>query len=438
MNIAELFVNLGVTGTKKTKDALGEVKGGLKEAGSMALETKAAIIAAMYAVERMFSASNKLGSGLTNFNAELGVSTDTLQRYQYAAQQVGVSNETVAGSFKSLQSSMTKILMGEGIPKGLARVALTVGGMEPGDILEYQKNPEKLIQKLQEYAQKETNIGLRNENLKGFGLGDDMIAALSRNAFRPEVMQKAPVYSDREIKALDKNNAAWKNLGQRIEMAFGRFNAKHGGEIIEGITKIADATFRLIDALTQLAEKVEAFQKLHDVISFIADAVGFTSNAYSGGKKVIEGRFSEADAEKAGQQTEKFEKANPFFMSMYEKLFGKDTTKALMDAAAAAKERAKNLPPEQRQIPLFGPPSVPEGSTIKQNPNTGMPAPSRLVPAMPAGAVNNNQKTSQIDVNINQTNNFNSSPNDPGKVTQNLKDSARAAFRQSAAQTVGA
>src|SRR5690606_31861901 len=100
------------------------------------------------------------------------------------------------------------------------------------------------------------HAGLRNEVLKSFGLGDDMIAALTRNAFTPEVMAKAPLYSDAEIERLDKANAAWKNLGQTIQMAFGRFNSEYGPEMVQNISNLVPEVIRLTEAFTQLADKM--------------------------------------------------------------------------------------------------------------------------------------------------------------------------------------
>lgn len=277
MNIGELFLNLGIKGTEKTVSSLGNVKKSMGELGSTSLEAKAAIVGAMYALERMFASSNAQGAALTNFNATLGVSAKTLQQYQYAARQVGVSNQEVEGSFRGLQSAITKTLMGEGAPKGLARLSMVTGDMTPADLLKMQKNPELLLQKLQEYAKREQNIGLRNETLKSFGLGDQMIAALSRGAFRQDVLNRAPIYSDRELGSLDKANAAWSNLANKIEMAVGKFNARHGLQLVNDISKITDAVLKLAEAFLKLAEKLKIFEVIGTVFkgwTMIFDSLG--------------------------------------------------------------------------------------------------------------------------------------------------------------------
>lgn len=273
MTIGELTLQLGVKGADKAVGSLTEVKKGLSETASTSIEAKAAIVGMMYALERLFAASGKAGTDLSNFNAVAGVSVQTLQQYQYAARQVGVSNQEVEGSFKTLQGVMTKTLMGEGAPKGMARVSQLTGGITNADIEKFAKSPDLLIQRLQQYASKEKNVGLRNEVLKSFGLGDGMIASLSRNAYRPEVLAKAPTYSDKEVNSLDKANVAWSNLGNKIEMAFGHFNAAHGGALVSDISKIVDQVVRLAEAFVVLAEKLQVFKMVGVMFKELASLV---------------------------------------------------------------------------------------------------------------------------------------------------------------------
>lgn len=245
----------------------------------MSLEAKAAIVGAMYALQRLFSTSGQAGTDLTNFNTLLGVSAKTLQQYQYAARQVGVSNQETESTFKNLQSTMTKLRMGESAPKGLAQVSLLTGGITGDDIDKFMKNPELLLQKLQVYAQKEKRLGVRNEALKSFGLSDNMVAALSRNAFQPNILKKAPVYSDKEINALDKANTAWSNLGTKISMAVGHLNAAHGGRFIKDLTILVDKVLQLTTALIKLANTLHLFDGIGKVVeglSLIFGGVGST------------------------------------------------------------------------------------------------------------------------------------------------------------------
>lgn len=273
MNIGELFVSLGIKGSDKTIADLDNTKKGLGGVASTSLEAKAAIVGAMYALERLFATSGAAGTGLTNFNALVGVSTQQLQQYQYAGRQVGITNETTAGTFKTLQSAMSKVLMGESAPKGLGLVAGFTGGITPKDIEKFAQQPALLLQRLQQYAGKDHNLGRRNEVLKSFGLGDDVIAGLSRQAFRPAVLSKAPTYNDKEIGALDRANIAWSNLGTHIEMAVGHFNAAHGGQLVKDFTMLTDQVLKLAGALTTLSEKMKLFETLGHAFEGLANTL---------------------------------------------------------------------------------------------------------------------------------------------------------------------
>lgn len=278
MKIAEMFVNLGINGTEKTVGAIEGVKKGMGGLKDMSLEAKAALLAVFYAVGRLVSSTGTVGTGLLNLGTILGISTKQIQQYDYAARQMGMTNQDLEGSLKSLQGTMTKTLMGEGAPKGLGRVSLLVGGMSPEDINNYMKNPQKLLDELQKYALKEKNVGLRNEVLKSFGLSDSMIAALARGGFTPGVLAKAPTYSSGEINNLNQANIAWSNLGNEIEMAFGHFNALHGMDLVKDIGQITHAIIKLTEALVVLGDKLKVFKGL----AILFDEAAKSINALTG------------------------------------------------------------------------------------------------------------------------------------------------------------
>lgn len=411
MKIAELFVDLGVQGSDKTVGALTGMKKNMGGVASASLEAKVAILGAMYALERMFSQSGQAGTNLTNFTAILGVSAKTLQQYQFAARQAGVANSEVEGTFKSLQGVMTKTLMGEGAPKGLARVAMLTGGVTVEDIKKFAEQPQLLIQKLQEYSQKETNAGLRNEVLKSFGVGDGMIAAFQRNAFTPEMLAKAPTYSDSEIKSLDKANIAWGNLGNKIEMAFGRFNAKHGGQLVEDIGRITDKVIGLTEAFMKLAEKLKIFEVIGKV--------------FEGWGTIFDGITQAAD-------TFENKKEGGFFEKLFkvETSAPKDQNGTVGDISATIKKHEQVKSAIERlnieraragDAPLPIPGFAPGNSSL---------APA--VPALPPAA-----SAAPNNIEVNQTLNFNHDGKDAKRTGDNLKQSVRDAFKQLPSQSQG-
>lgn len=255
MNIAELFVNLGIKGGEKTVSTLGNVKKGLGEIGSTSLEAKAGILGAMYGLERMMAISGAMGTGLTNFAALTGQSAVTLQKWQFAARQAGMSNEELTGSFKGVQNAMANMLMGKGAPEGIALVSKAVGGLQQDKL----KDTFYMLTQLQKAMQ---TLSVEQGNIAGksFGLSEGTIAAMRRNMFTPENFAKAPSYSDQESKSLDKSNIAWSNLGNKIQMAVGHFNAKHGQQLTTDISKVVDQVIKLAEAFEHLAQSTKLFQ----------------------------------------------------------------------------------------------------------------------------------------------------------------------------------
>lgn len=471
MIVGRLFVALGVKGPKKALKAIGDVKKGLSDTKSMGLEAKAAIIGAVYALERMFSKSNQAGTSLTNFNATLGVSAKTLQQYQYAARQVGVSNEAVEGTFRSLQGTITNTLMGKGAPEGLARVAQVVAqvgkNMSAIDLNEFAEKPELLIQRLQEYAQLEQNAGLRNATLKTFGIGDDVIAAMTRNAFRPEVMAKAPTYSDSQIKALDQNNAAWSNLGNKIEMAFGKLNAQHGGQLVRDIDKITTAAIKLSEALLKTANDLKVFELISDIFKgwtallsgdFTTMTKDLAKDRYGDDGILSQMRvmfdavtgadYSEQDQNKrdakeqeAALKTKAEARRNtginePWTPEEIEAFKNKGKAPAVMPPTSPVTVDVKPAPgaPPRQVAPVAPPAASPVGSPLRLVPPPAAPAPGKAVTAgetaaAPAAAPSNIQ-TQVNHVSVKQDLNFTHDGKDAKQTGDSVKRATQNALRQ--------
>jgi hypothetical protein len=408
MNIAELFVNLGIKGSEKTVGALVNVKKGLGDVSSMSLEAKAGILAAVYGFERLMSASGAAGTGLTNFSALTGLSAKSLQQWQYAAQQAGESNEEFTGSLKAVQNSMTNMLLGKGAPEGLAIVAKATKDFDPSRV----RDTFYVMQQLQKAALAlPKDIG--NQALKSFGLSDATIAAMRRNAFRPDVFAKAPTYSDKETGQLDKANIAWSNLGQKIEMAIGHFNARHGGQLVADISKITDQVLKLAEAFTRLAEKLKIFHWIGEAFK----GWSMIFNGLSGGVDTV--------TKWAGSKTKgkDFKEGSlGFFQGL------SDVWKGMqIEQEEQMKESQKQMMKEFEQ----------SGSWLapKKNNPSGASSMSEII-APPVSSKPANSSTQNI--NVNQNLNFQHDGKDHKKTSDSVKKAVQDSYRQMSAQGQGA
>lgn len=399
MDVGSLFINLGVKGTDKTVGALTGVKKGLGEAKSMALETKVAIVAAIYALERLFSTSSQKGQSLENLSTLLGVSTKTLQQYEYAARQVGISNEAMDATFVGLQKSMTDVYTGKGLPEGLSQIQNLVGGFSQADIEAYMKNPEKLLLKLQEYAQKEQNVGLRNRNLRSF-VSDDIIAGFNRNAFTPEKLKAAPLYSAGETRQLAQNEAAIANIKKDIEMWAGHFNAKNGKELIENIGGIVKEVFKLVDAFGELAKKLELMKWFGKAIEGWAIILrGISGTVGKVGESLDKGTLIE------------------------------DTKKGIEETFTGAMQGAKDI------VDYVGSSLTEESDSRLRGTYKEPGKPNPIAPPMPA--TSNTTVAPVNNTTVNQTNVFSHDGKDLPKTSKDLKKAVKEGVQASHAQAGG-
>lgn len=402
MNIAELFVNLGIKGSEKTIGALSNVRKGLGEVSSMSLEAKAGILAAIYGFERLMSASAAVGTGLTNFNALTGLSAKELQQWQYAARQAGESSDEFTGSLKAVQNSMTNMLLGKGAPEGLALVAKATKDFDPSRV----RDTFYVMQQLQKAAQFLPK-DLGNQALKSFGISEATIAAMRRNAFRPEVFAKAPTYSDRETAQLDKANIAWSNLGNKIEMAIGHFNARHGTQLVNDLSKITDQVLKLVEAFQRLAEKLKLFQWIGKVFE------GWTL-IFGGAAKGVDAITG------AVADPKKREQLSTDVMDFFKELPG--VFKAMIDdISPETKDKFKKI--------LYGdtPFYRPLGATAT-GPSQVIAPPAPTVPAAPGSTQN---------INVNQNLNFQHDGKDHKRTSDSVKKAVQDSYRQMSAQGQG-
>lgn len=256
MTIADLFINLGIKGTNQTKDALKGVRDGLGEAKSMSLEAKAALAAVAYGMERLMSGAAERGQGLANFNALTGESAVELQKWQYAAQQAGVSGAEMQSSFMGVQNAMTELITTGKAPTGWNQLAEKVH-IDPSRV----RDTFYMLNKLDEYSRK-VGADVGNKDIRSFGVTDNTISAMRRSAFRPEMLAKAPVLGNNEINQLAKVDAAFANLGTKIQMAFAHFTASHGGQMVNDLSMVTTQVIKMTEAFVKLADSVKLMKGL--------------------------------------------------------------------------------------------------------------------------------------------------------------------------------
>lgn len=277
MTIAELFVNLGIKGGEKANAAIGGVDKKMQGLASSSVVTKAAIVAAIYAFERMSAAAAQTGSQISMFNSQTGLSSEMLQRWQYAGRQFGVTADEVTSSIKGIQDAVAKMELGGEAPEGLNILANTVG---------FDVNKARdafyVAQKIHEFAQKNFDPAQSKTIARSFGVGDNMFGAMRRGAFDPSVLARANVYTDKQAESLRRLNALMENFSFNMSKAFGNLVARHGNEIFGtagALSKVAEALIKIQEAQLTLQSKLGFFKLFAVIAKEIGESMMTAANA---------------------------------------------------------------------------------------------------------------------------------------------------------------
>ena len=256
MTIAEFFVKLGLKGEDDTAKGVEKVDKSLQGVVSTGLAVKAGLAAMAFGLQKLMSKSSEAGAAINQFENSTGLSGKLLQQWQYAARQFNVESEDMTGSIKGVQDAMTDMLLGKGAPEGFGMVANMVD-LDPTRV----RDTYYVLEQLQEFA-KQVPADVSKSMLKSFGISEGVIAAMRQNAFRPDVFQQAPIYTDKEVKQLRKVNVEWDNLYDKIDKSFGRLNAEHGEGLVSDISGVVDQVLKLTEALITLADKLHVFETI--------------------------------------------------------------------------------------------------------------------------------------------------------------------------------
>lgn len=389
----------------------------------MSLQASAGILAATYGFERLTAASGAIGTGLTNFNALTGISVQRLQQYQYAARQVGVSNEEMASSLKSMQSVMGAVARGESNPAGVNFISPFVGGFDRNKI----QDIEYVMGKLKQFANNPAIADVQKRWALGtFGLGEGVITGLMRNAFRPDILKRAPTYGDKEIDALNRANIAWSNLGTTIEMAVGHFNAKHGAQLVHDIGNIVTKVEKLADAFLKIADRLKLFEILGKYINdwaqaFDVAAKGIDNFSKSEGLGKASSKLGFLTSDKAEGDISRAALGGAIFSF----LTGKSVIKGALGSAASQIAFDYFNTDKRKQMDDF----LNKGAS-----KLGIIPPHLLAPSIPATAGGAAPTT---NVNVNQNLNFQHDGKDHAKTGGSVKEAIKQFYRQSAAQLQG-
>lgn len=247
MKIAELFVDITLKGGTKVQDGLSGVKNWLTDITASGLAAKAAIIGAVYALERMTKASGQFGNEVKNLSVLTGIDTTKIQQWAEFMRRGGSSAEDAHQALLAASKTQAEIAKGN-YPQGLGRI-LSVTQSNLQDVI---NNPLKFAEMVKKYIQtSKEDISLINNAAESVGFTPGAITAVRRN---PEDIYgiKTNIASEGEIKRLAQVNQEWSNF----EKTFSRFRdsltADWGLPLISGLNKALDLAKELSGWLSKI------------------------------------------------------------------------------------------------------------------------------------------------------------------------------------------
>lgn len=245
----ELFVEIGVKGAKAAGEAISGVKDWLGDMSTQGIAAKAAIIGALYAMERFATNSMQLGTNMHQFGLYTGLSTQMLQKWQYAMQQSGVSADDVQSSIVNVQKTMGDLRAFGKEPAGMRQLQAVLGNFD----FSKATDMNYVMEQLRRYAQKEQNTTVRNSVLSSFGLSQSMIAGMSE--FKGDINKQPVMFSKDTEDQLNRANIALMNLKRNWTIFQAEMTAKYAipivqelGELWKGLQGIG----RLLDQFKEL------------------------------------------------------------------------------------------------------------------------------------------------------------------------------------------
>ncbi len=277
-NIAELFVSLGVKGSEKTLNVFANVRAGIGGIIDTSLAAKAAILAMVYALEQLTTGAAQDGAHLKNLATYLNMSTESLQKWTYAAQQGNVSTQEFEQSLGSIQQKIKDFQVKHTLPDGSYIFA-----QETGFDFKKKFGINDLLPKLLEFSQnKKYSREKIEEVLGGWGLTSNEIGAAINGIFNTASLKTAPFLKSGEVNTLSKINVDWKNLETKVKMFIAHLTAKDGEEAVKNISKMADSFFRIANDVERISAKLGVFKILGTMFKGWEMILGVTADALEG------------------------------------------------------------------------------------------------------------------------------------------------------------
>lgn len=257
MKISELFIDLSIHGTGEARAALGEIKQGTEFVAWSATKAVATITTLIYGLKKLQDQSDDTGFGLSQFSQITGESNQILQRWQQLGLKAGVATDEITKSVVDLQAKMLDLVAFGKAPDGFPLFLDAMARMgKPIDTNKF-RDIYYMLGKIREFAHDfKGPADIRERVLAGLVSGTAFRQALKTSAVNLEDIDPTRIYSERQIKTLTNLHNRWMDLINKIEVSFGKSNARFGPGILKDIEGLTSNILDLVNAFAKLNEQL--------------------------------------------------------------------------------------------------------------------------------------------------------------------------------------
>lgn len=253
MNIGSLFVELGTKGAGSAIRQISNLQSGLVGA-SLAANQTIQFLKTMYdSTSAIVKQNAQMGAALSNSSKELGISTDSLQRWDYAARLSNAKAGEMTASFRQLQKTLLDVRDGD-MPQYFAYLFEQIGKVDSAfDADRFQTDLEYAMTSIRKLANGgQYDLARLNQALASMGFSDSIANFLKLSDVDLSKISKDLIISGQGVKNLEDMNKGVVEIEQTMAAAMADFAQVFDKEFIGEIKVFVKELVLVLKELTIL------------------------------------------------------------------------------------------------------------------------------------------------------------------------------------------
>lgn len=248
MQLASLFVKVGLSGQDSLLQGLGKIRTSTAVAG-------AEIAAVITGLVKMTSAAKDAALALDKYVTFTGKSAQELQKLSFELGQTGVSMSEVQGTLQALERQRTDMLLGRGY-----NPAFVLLGIDP------RTDPVQMLEELRDRVQKIQDPNVAKALANQLGISDEIYYSLTKDSNALDEFGQKLIMMDKERLNLIKMNREWEMIlwyVKNLAIKFGAMNAEWIKDFLHAVVRVVQY---FGDWAMKIADMVEKNKTLRAIL----------------------------------------------------------------------------------------------------------------------------------------------------------------------------